>query len=163
MEKQEGTVSSFIKKLNFIYLAILFGPIAFGTTFYLLSQNLEQGFYLTREITLIVIPIIAISGILFGNQLFKKMIAEIPKDTSLNQKMNKFRTAFIIKLSLIESPALASTFIYYTTLNLSYLMIAGALILYMISLVPKKEKIATSLDLSNKEKARFNQLTKPME
>lgn len=163
MKKQKDTASNFIKNINFIYMAILFGPIACGTIFYLLSQNLEQGFYLSGEITLIVIPIIAISGILFGNHLFKKMIAEIPKDTSLNQKMNKFRSAFIIKLSLIEGPALASTFIYYTTLNLSYLVITGALILYMTLLAPKNEKIATSLDLSNKERARFNQLAKPME
>ncbi|MCK0161810.1 hypothetical protein [Allomuricauda sp. F6463D] len=132
-------------------------PIIFGSTFYLLSRNLEHGIYLSEETELAFTAMAVTSCILFGDFIFKKKISEITAATPLTEKINKFRIAFVIKLSLIYGPAVVSTFIYHTTHNLAYLLIGGILVLYMIILVPKKEKIAEQLRLRGKEKIIFNQ------
>ena len=157
MEKQKEGISGFTHKISLIYWSILMGPVLFGIIFYLLSRNLEQGVYLSGEMALAIIPIIAISCMFFGNFLFKKTISKIQNSMTLSEKLKNYRTAFIIRLSLVEGPAVVSTFIYYTTLNMIYLILAGLLILCMLSIAPKKEKIAVHLSLNREEKVKFNQ------
>jgi len=158
MEEQQDGISGFIHKMRLIHLSILMAPIVSGTIFYLMSGNLDQGVYLSGEIALAIIPVVAISCILFGNILFKKTISKVSKAMPLHEKLKNYRMAFIIRLSLVEGPAVLSTFIYYTTLNMIYLIIAGILVLYIFTLAPKKEKTADLLRLKGEEKARFNQL-----
>jgi len=158
MKRQKDQVSDYIKRLKLIYGAILMGPIVTGTIFYLLSKNLGQDLYFGSEFPLIIMLATTSISISIGNFLFKKHISNIHKDSSLEKKLNTFRTTFILRVSLIEGPALASTFIYYGTLNLIYLLMAGALVLYIGFLAPTKEKITMHLNLRGKEKVRFNQL-----
>ena len=157
METEQDGISGFTHKINLIYRTILMAPIIFGIVFFLLSKNLEQGLYLSGEMALVIVSIIAISGVLFGNFLFKKTISNVQKNMPLSEKLKNYRAAFLIRLSLVEGPAVVSTIIYYTTLNITYLIIAATLILYMILLAPKKEKIAVQLCLKGEEKVIFNQ------
>lgn len=157
MKKQQDSATGFVNKINKVYKAILMGPIVFSAILYFLNRNLEQVLNTSEETALMIIPIIALSCILFGDFIFKKNIHELRKTTSLDEKLNKYSTAFTIRLALVKIPALACAFIYNTSLNLSYLIIVGALVLYMVTLAPKKEKIAEHLHLKGEEKIRFNQ------
>ncbi len=153
MYQQESSIYRAIKKINLIHKAMLFGPITIGAILYLLSKDKNQELYFASDPTLILMAILSFIFILTGDMLFRKFISKIADALPLKEKLKSFQTAYALRISLIKGPAIAIYVFYYSTLNQTYLIIAGILVLYIFLLTPTKEKIALHLNLKSKDKA----------
>ncbi|MEO9513346.1 MAG: hypothetical protein ABJN84_11810 [Flavobacteriaceae bacterium] len=158
----QTTPNKFIKTISIIHLGMLIGPILFGFVTYSQAKNSFQDFSNTTDVFLIVVPIFALSGIFMGNLLFNKLVKSATKAEGLKPKLASFQTASLIRYALIEGPAFFGVITFQITENLTYLYIAGVLILFLYLLRPTKDKIERGLKLKGKEKDQFNSLDQPI-
>lgn len=144
-------IKSYFKTLKLLHLSLVAGL----SIFLVLAVVQGNGFQADLSNTstfLYLVPIVALLGY-FGSQvLFKKMLAKIAHSDSLNQKLQRFQSALLVKYALIEAPAFFSLFAYYITGNALPLVIAACLLAYLFVQRPTKEKLETSLRLSAEEK-----------
>ena len=156
------TPNSYIKTMSIIHLGLLAGPFVLGIIAYLQTERPFLDYTNTEDVFIYVVPVFAISGIFMGNLLFKKLMASATKTDGLRTKLARFQTASLIKYALIEGPALLGAVVFLNSGNLTYLYIAGTLILFLYLLRPTKDKIELGLQLKGEEKAQFNRLDEPI-
>lgn len=156
------TPNSYTKTLSIIHLGLLAGPFILGVVAYLQTENPFLDYTNTEDVFIYVVPIFALSGIFVGNLLFKQMMTSAMKTDGLRTKLARFQTASLIKYALIEGPALLGAVAFLNTGNLTYLYIAGVLILFLYLLRPTKEKIELGLQLKGEEKSQFNKSNQPI-
>ncbi|KQC29842.1 hypothetical protein [Flagellimonas eckloniae] len=156
------TPNNFIKTLSIIHLGLMMGPVLFGFVAYSQSVNAIQDFSNTEDVFFIIVPIVTLSGIFMGNLLFNKLLKSAIKADGLKAKLAGFQTASLIRYAFIEGPAFLGVVAFQLTENLTYLYIAGVLILFLYLLRPTKDKIERGLELRGKEKDQFNNLDQPI-
>lgn len=152
------TPANYIKTLSIIHLGMLMGPVAFGVVMYSQAKNSTLNFSDTSDVFLMVVPIFALSGIFVGNLLFNRMLQAAKKEEGLAPKLMRFQTASLIRFALTEGPAFLGIIAFHQTENLTYLYIAGVLLLYLYLLRPTKDKIERGLALRGKERDQFNRM-----
>ncbi|WP_291867459.1 hypothetical protein [Maribacter sp.] len=141
---------SFLKTLSFLHLSLVIGLILFAGIAYSQSNSITVE-PAPKSFFLYLVPIVAIIGY-FGSQfVFKKMLLTIKLNTTLEEKLKKYKSASHIKFFLIEIPALVSIYAFYTTNNALPLVIAVCLIAYLYVQKPSLDKIKTELALHSDE------------
>lgn len=157
---QELTPRIFLKQLSIIHLALLGGQISFAVIVYSMqkgSLKIDSTNY--NDIFLYIIIAAAISGILAGNFIYKKLLQNtITKKNTLKGKLMSFQTTSIIKYALLEAPSFLALFLYMSYGNLLYLLIAGILLVYLYFQKPTKEKLITDLNLNGENRSKLNKL-----
>lgn len=152
-----------MKTLSIIHLGLISWPTIVAVIVYLNTQSASFNFADTDNMFLVVVPIFALSSVFLGDFIFKQSIKNIPRTSSLKQKLTRFQTASIIKYGLIEAAAFFGVIGYYMTNNLAFLMISVILILYFFMLRPTKEKIMRVLNLKGSDRDQFNRPNQPLE
>ncbi|MDC6388634.1 hypothetical protein PP182_08060 [Maribacter sp. PR1] len=108
-----------------------------------------------QNLFLYIVPVFALLGY-FGSQfVFKNILSKIRKDAKLDEKLNTYQTASIIKYALIEGPAFLAIVAYNSSGNALPLVIGICLILYLAVQRPNREKIIESLPLTLEEKRKL--------
>ncbi|SHG84992.1 hypothetical protein [Flagellimonas flava] len=156
------TPNKFIKTLTIIHLALMTGPILFGFVAYSQAKDAILDYSDSEQIFLIVVPILALSGIFMGNLLFNQILRSSSKESGLQGKLARFQIASILRYALIEGPAFLGVVVFFITENLTYLYIAAVLILYLYLLRPTKDKIERGLKLRGADRDQFNRLDQPV-
>ncbi|HLV41893.1 MAG TPA: hypothetical protein VKY37_06425 [Brumimicrobium sp.] len=158
MEKSEKgmTPNSFMRDLNRIYLIMLvemmlFGSIALFTT---ISWNFDLPS--TEDTFLIAVPLLTFIGVVLGRVLYKKKLDTLINEPSLKNKLTGYRVAIITKFALANAPFLIAVVAVLLTSNIFYLMIAGTLVMYFITLKPTLSKVKRDLGLSVKMGLQLN-------
>lgn len=152
------TPKSFIKTITIIHLALIMGLLLFSGVSYTLVETNVLSFDFENDIFSLIVPVFAIGGAFASNFIYTKKINELTSLESLKDKVMGYQTACIIRFALLEGPALLGIVYYMQTGNLLFLIIAGALIVYFVTLRPTKEKIETDLNFSFEQKSAFNQM-----
>lgn len=152
------TPKSFIKTITIIHLALIMGLLLFSGVSYTLVETNVLSFDFENDIFSLIVPAFAIGGAFASNFIANKKISELSAVASLKDKLMGYQTACIIRFALLEGPALFGIVIYMQTGNLMYLIIAGAIIAYFVTVRPTKEKIEMDLNLNFKHKSAFNQM-----
>ncbi|MEN8125479.1 MAG: hypothetical protein ABFR32_10155 [Bacteroidota bacterium] len=145
-----------IQILSIIHLVLSLGIIFFGTIVYLQVSETNFDISKTDDTFFYLVPILAIGGIWVSNFLFNQKINEIPKNTTLIEKLAAYQTASIIKYALLEGPAFLGIIAFMEDGNLLYLLISGLLVLYLFYQKPTKDKIEIDLNLSEEQKYQLN-------
>ncbi|MBO0331559.1 hypothetical protein [[Muricauda] lutisoli] len=158
MNDSKSEISGFFKRINLIHKAIMASPITLGTMFYFMTNNPYLLILNTRDMLLVIVIPVIILGIYLSDLLFKKKLSSIAADLSLPKKLERFQTAFLLKIVFLEIPALFSAAVFYLTQNLLYLIITVGMVFYMSLQAPKKEHIIRALDLRGAEKYKMNQV-----
>ncbi|MER3318778.1 MAG: hypothetical protein RIB79_10855 [Allomuricauda sp.] len=156
MNDSNNGISSFLKRINLLHKAIMASPVLVGIVLYQLADNPYLLILHAWDILLAFVISTIVLGIYLSDLIFRKYLLGISIDLSLPKKLEKFQTAFLLKMILLEMPALISTAVFYLTQNQLYLMIIGGMVVYMSLQSPKKESIIRALDLRGKEKVKFN-------
>lgn len=157
-----NTPNKFIKTISIIHLGLMTGPVLFGFVAYSQTKNSFLDYSDTSDVFLIVVPLFALTGIFVGNLIFKQAMKSAERTEGLQTKLARYQTASLIKYALIEGPAFLGVVAFFITGNLTYLYIAGVLILYLYLLRPTKDKIERGLGLRGKERDQFNRLNQPI-
>ncbi len=157
MNDSKTELSGFFKRIQLIHKAIMMSPIIAGIIVYQMADNPYLLFIEAWDTLLVVVISGIILGFYFSDLLFKNYLSKISTNTSLPKKLEGFQAAFLLKMVLLEIPALLSAGIFFLTQNLLYLIIIGGIVVYMSLLSPKKEKIILALDLRGAERDKVNQ------
>lgn len=141
-----------IKAFEIIHTVMLLSQIAFATIVYFLVKNksIEVDSNLNKALQAFAV-FATISGVGLGLFLFSKKIKEMQmiEGLSVNEKINHYRAALIIKLALMEGPCLLSIVGLFLTGNISFLFLAIALILFFALQRPTVMAMTLLLRVSN--------------
>lgn len=152
------TPKSFIKTITIIHLALIMGLLLFAGVSYTIVETNFLSFDFGGDVFAMLVPALALGGAFASNFIYNKKISELSTVESLRDKLVGYQTACIIRFAMLEGPALFGIVIYMQTGNLLYLIIAGAIIAYFVTVRPTKEKIEIDLNLNFEQKAAFNQM-----
>ena len=103
------------------------------------------------EIFVIVIALIAAAGFVLGSFLFRKRIADSMGKTMI-EKLVIYRQATIIRFALLEGPGILSIILFFLSGNYLYMIITGAMVLFMLLNKPTDDMIAQHLMLTEEDK-----------
>jgi len=148
----------FIKPLQIIHFVLLMLVIAFAA-YVSIQLNEQLTFSYTNDKTFLYMAItISFIGNLMSKSLFVKLIKKIPEDADLLQKVSKYSTAHILRLSMLEFPALMCIIFVMQSNNSFYFILVGVLLLMMLAIFPSKSKFANEVSLTAKEKSIIEKL-----
>lgn len=144
--------TSYLRSLQMVHFALGIGMISFLVVCFVLhgSEDWESIPELSNIFTMVV-PIVLLAGIVVGSWFYNKRIEGINQTATVQQKLETYRTVFVIRLALHEGPTLFAIVAYLLTVNQWFLYMVLISIAGFVLLRPTADKIATTLSLSDKE------------
>jgi hypothetical protein len=150
----------FLKAMATIHYALLAGVFIFLLVVIFLVQLNGGGLMagVTDDLTLILYAIVYFAALAtagFGIIIFERNMRNAKLFTNLKPKVDTFKSAYLIRLALIEGPAFVSILAYMFTGNY-YFLPATALCLSMLVLSrPTQSFVAEKLYLNDQEKEQL--------
>ena len=151
----------YLVALRILHLALVAAVVVFGAVVHFVLLPLpdfqpNQNSVLFVNLSAVYLVFAATIGYwLFGNQL-----KTAKKLKTLNDKLNAYRSASIVRFALLEGAALVAIVFYLLTGNIVLLGIAGIGLLVLLLAHPNPTKLKDHLDLSQAELARLEDPTK---
>lgn len=105
----------------------------------------------------IIIALIAATGFILGSFLFRKRIADSMGKTMI-EKLVIYRQATIIRFALLEGPGILSIVLFFLSGNYLYMVITGAMVLFMLLNKPTDDMIAQHLMLTEEDKSELKKM-----
>ncbi len=140
--------------LTIIYIAILIGLtfVALFGMFYVKSHGAvnvfeEQSNYMIKSIVVLALLV----GIPVSHLFYNKKIKHINEEWPLKNKLNHFKTAFIVRIVMLEAIAVLSVVAYLLNADKSFLYMFGVIFVLFIIHAPTKNRIVTDLQLTEEE------------
>lgn len=146
--------SQYLKSLHILYFALLAGQLICLVVFYFLPPT--EGKYLPSDGLIVRIPIlIAILGAA-GVFLGYKRIVYARDKSSLQEKMETYRSALILRWALLEGAVLLAGILFFISRSYFLLGMATACLGAFILFVPGRNRLMSDLDLSSSEQAMLD-------
>lgn len=109
------------------------------------NADLELIFY-------IIVYVSALSTTAFGIIIFERNMRHAKNFVFVKEKIEIFKSAYIIRMAMAEGPAFVSIIIYMLTANYYYLPVTALCLLSIIGARPTLDFVAEKLYLNEKEK-----------
>lgn len=153
------TVQSFLKTLRFLQIVLLAGySLAISIT--LLLAYLDVLPLLPELKTNEYIDIIAIAsgvaGVIAAFFLFQQLLLRVDENHSFSRKLSAFKTAFFLRLILIESVGMLSVVLFMISMNINPIISAICIAVLLGLLKPSKNEMIKILRLSPGEQVKLN-------
>ncbi|MEM6343768.1 MAG: hypothetical protein AAF927_07800 [Bacteroidota bacterium] len=151
------TSKSYFSSLNILFYAMAGGQAIFlMVAFYLRSQG-EMGpeDEDLGQLFLIVAAVLLASTQLASRFLIGKRLEAIRK-LGLKSKMNQYRGVFILRLALLEGPALFCIVAYLVTGNFWLMLCAIGMLILFLTYYPSYNKVVNELELNANERHQVN-------
>lgn len=144
-----------IKALKIIHAAMTIGQVLFAAlmTFLWFAGMLATADGSLADILLIISVFFILFGTITSQLLFQSRLNLARKETTLPNKLAAYRSALIIRYALIEAPSLFTVIAALLTGNPLFLLLAGMIIVFFLTLYPSTTRIALHLGLEPEEKA----------
>ncbi|MHB8208697.1 hypothetical protein [Mucilaginibacter sp.] len=150
------TPKTFLRTISIIHVALILGIVMFCAVTYSINSSRNTFSYNINDPFTYVSLILAIGGFTAGFFLFKNQLVKVQNQATLKGKLSVYQSALIQRFALLEGPAMFAVVAYELSANLYFLIIAGLIILYFVTLRPTKDKIETGLNLSYDDKITFD-------
>ncbi|MBN2274744.1 MAG: hypothetical protein JXR41_02790 [Bacteroidales bacterium] len=157
MDQTSRNFNDDIRAMKIIHAAMLAGQIILGIiVFYLVYTGLlESAASDADNIFKYLVPAMALGSYLIGSILFKKLTEVARTNPELKEKLAGYRSALITSYAFLEGCSLFAIIATMLTSNMLYLGIAGVLMLYFLTIGPRRERIVRDLDLSPSEEMKL--------
>ncbi|MBW6479569.1 MAG: hypothetical protein K0B37_09085 [Bacteroidales bacterium] len=147
-----------IRSISFLYWAMLLGLVTFIVVASLFVSNVGEviisdphtAFILKTVLILILIVIAPISYLVPQRQ-----INRIEKDQKLAAKLVAYHLASLIRFALMNSAGIIIALGFMLTANTNLIFLQAVVILFFLIYKPSPFKIASDLDLSEKERQQI--------
>lgn len=149
-----------IKTMTILHFAYCIAIIVFGTVTLFITENANINFEDTEDIFFYLVPLAAIIAPIIGSFIFKSHLKSIHKKTTLKEKLIGYQSARLIRIALIEAPALFGIVIFMITTNQFYIIISAILLVYLIVLRPTLVIIKEDLNLNTEQDREFREALK---
>lgn len=155
MAETTSTPKKIINTLTVIHYGYCIVILALAIVAFLISDHTRIGFNDSDDLFLYLVPIFALGGISVSIFIFNTQLRQIHKKESLTEKLSAYQTSHLIRIALIEGPAFLAIIIFMISSNLFYLIIALALLAYLIFLRPTANGIKEDLNLNFEQEKEF--------
>ena len=109
-----------------------------------------------------IVPALAVVGAITSNVIPSILISKFKstsgEEVSLEKKFNTWQSARIIKLALLEGPAMFAAVSILLTGNYLYLGVVGFMLVLMVFSRPTKSAMIADLDLTSEEANRIEMM-----
>ncbi len=145
--------SDLYKQLNILFFALLAGQIFFVFISLINVLILKNAFAKDglSVVFVFLVPAYSFFVVLAGSIVYKKRLAGIGQK-EMNVRFEIFRSAFIIRLALMESSSFISFVVYMISGDWIYLAFGLLIVAIFLFLRPVKERILSDMELSSEEK-----------
>ncbi len=154
MEINTTLFDRILKSLKLLHGSLISSCILYilaGLYFIKINMNMSVKSTMQDQ-KLMFFSIIILFGLIpLAYYISKKMVEKIPRDLNLDEKLLKFRQAFIIKLALIEFACLLNITFYILSGNIYILYQVIIIIIALLLSSPNKTAIKLELNLSDKD------------
>ncbi|WP_316790126.1 hypothetical protein [Pedobacter frigoris] len=139
-----------IKTLQIIHIAFCIAVFNFGlVTFFLVKDSMYLNLKLEQPTPFFpLFPVIAVLAVFIASFLFKKQLSKLTDSPSVDEKITKYQTAFLIRSAILEGAALMNTVAFLTTSNSAFLLATAIPFLFLLISRPAKQQIIDELNLS---------------
>ncbi|MDB4293128.1 hypothetical protein N9954_06930 [Maribacter sp.] len=142
--------TAFLRVLTLIHASLLLGLLAFSVIVYFNNPDFETGID-SNDLFVYLVPMTAVIAYFGSTFIFQKFLQAIEPQDKLQEKLNKYQTATIIKYALLEGAAILALMAYYVQGNIMHLIIALCLMVYLYSQRPTKKNFLKDVKLSSEE------------
>ena len=143
---------TFAKTIAIIHAALVIGQVLFGIVAYAVTKSIGLDLKPGNDPLFYIAPILIVSGILLGSFLFKQQVSKLTDKNLLNEKLQGYQAALIIRFAMSEGPSLLGIVSYLLSGNVFYLILVVFNVLYFVWIRPTKDKIAEDLNLTYEDK-----------
>jgi hypothetical protein len=136
------------KALNIVHKAQMVGQLVFMiVSLYLVSTGFTDKNNVLASPLLIIVGILGVVGIIFGNNLFQKKVEQVrAMDATDSAKLNAYRGAYIIRWAMLQAPGLFSIISFLITGDYAFAGIWLVLIVLFVTAGPSRSKMDDDLD-----------------
>jgi len=147
--------SKFFKSLQAIHIGFMLSIIFISLLLYInIKETLQLNF--DGDKTFMFMAIIIGYGAKFvGKMMFNRLMSQLPFKAGLALKSEKYKVAHIVRLALLEFPALMCLYFGYVTNNSFYLIVVGLLVFMMLTVFPSRNRFSDEVELNNDEKTQL--------
>jgi divalent metal cation (Fe/Co/Zn/Cd) transporter len=136
-----------LKTLLIIHIALLIGQLMFAMVCLSITPN--KGFsFNTQEPFNWVAIVLTVGGFALSAFLYRMQLSAALKRVSAKEKLLNYTTAIIMRAAPLEAASMFCIVAYILTGNTFFMGIAAIIILYFIVVIPTKDRVLTSLNLS---------------
>lgn len=154
MQSKNQTFQEYFRNLNIIYFAILSSILIIGSILFFMQTTSQTGSpHPWNDILLYIVPALILGGILGSRLIGQNRLRSIRQKSDLKVKLEDYQAVFILRLGLLEAPALIALICFFITDNYLFLAFAGLIIIVFLAYMPAKATIASELELSQSERA----------
>jgi len=154
MNKEKGiTGKQYFRILAIIHIALMIGVALFASIAYFMVS--KGGFEpidsdTSHALTLIT-PLLMLIGVLAGPFVRLYKINKLKLETDLKMKLAGYRAATIIRLALLEGPALFTVIAFLLTGDTNFLLYTSFMLLLFAMIRPTMERAIKELNLDERE------------
>lgn len=141
-------------KINYILFgALLMGLIIFALLAYFgFTKNLDKVDESLLNIFMFIIPLFAILEIFLSRFMYNKTIKQLPENSTLLEKMGKYRTAKIISWALLEGAGLFCIVVFIMTKADFFLIVFFVIIVAFILSKPSVNEFITDFKIEGEDR-----------
>src|SRR5687768_7125817 len=158
MEKNTVDNKQQLKTIILLYYGIVIGAIMYAIVIAVVRQFSEDIIELEikRELILMIAGGLSILCFFLANYLYKKRLQELDYQSTLEQKLTKYKLAQIGYIGALEGATLFSITAYFFTGESLLLAFAGITVMLMFIKRPSNQRIFNELQLDPKEQMELN-------
>lgn len=136
----------FQKSLIIVFFALLAGQVFFAlVSLGLVSQGIILEEPQVRNIGLVAVPLLVLVGFVGSRFLSSRMLMKARMTQKIEDKFNQYRSAFILRLALLETPGFFAIIAFMLTGERIFLGFLGILLFYFVTLFPSESRISAEL------------------
>ncbi len=140
--------------IKFIFIAILLGLALFAVIVFFMP--IEAGIApQTTHLFTYLVPAFTAFSVMAAWVVPAQRIRKIDRNAPLEDKLANWRTAFIFRLALLESPGFLNIIAYLLTKNTLFLYFFAVVFVLMSLQFPTVGKIASELNLNYNEQQKL--------
>ncbi|MBO6794949.1 MAG: hypothetical protein JJ895_13645 [Balneolaceae bacterium] len=153
------TVQSYFKNLRFLQLILLAGYcLSIGVTLVLAFMEVVPILPKAQANEYVDIVAIAagVSGVIAAFFMFQSLLIRVDEKHSLSRKLSSFKTAYFLRLIVIEGVGMLSVVLFMLSMNTIPLVTAIFIAILLGLLKPSKSEMAKVLRLDSGEQVQLN-------
>ncbi len=143
-----------LKTLNLLYILIL-GVLSVGALFVVIMvyKAGEIAIFNEEDVSLIktIVIIALLVGIPVSHIFFFKKIKHINPNLSVIKKIELYKTAFLVRITVLESIGVLGLIGYWVSADKSFLYMFGVVFILFLVHAPTKSKLINDLNFTEEE------------
>jgi hypothetical protein len=158
VSKKQQTSSTYFKSLQTKYFALIAGQVFFGAVLIFVNLIVHLDYKLPHfgDTLIKVVPVFAIGVLVGSHYLLRSLLKAAKAKANLLEKMEVYRSALIVKYSLLGGPSLLSLIAYFLSGDVFFIGLTGVIIVILLTMRPTIKRAVRDLDLNLSDKQAIN-------